>query len=224
MYTTATIRGLLLGLTFIGTVTFGQFIAPVADPFVSGSNSPAPIDVSNSAQIKYGNMGANYFTATNSFCLGSNCRTAAQGWWPTTPVPTTCQLESKKIYTTTTNLPVYSDTCENMLSVQARNDGWVSTSFDYCTSLSSGNCNGRAQCHYMRLVCSGSATTTAGTSVRYSNIYPVTSTQTGDSYATFMRDPQCNDGIDQPNPDADVLVDYPNDPQCIGYDDDDEAN
>lgn len=224
-----TIQGLLLGLLFIGTVSFGQFIAPAGNPYSAGSNSPAPIDVSNSAQIKQGDFGASYFTATNSFCLGSDCRTVAQGWWPSAPLPTTCRLESKKIYNNTTNLDVYTDLCENKLSLQARNDGWVSTSFDYCTSLGGGNCNGQAQCHYMRLVCSGSATTTVGTSARYTT-YPVTGAMTGDSYSYFMRDPQCNDGIDNGDPDS--LADYNGaanngvnkDLQCSGYDDDDETN
>jgi hypothetical protein len=223
----AGVRGVVIGSLFLGTVAFGQFLAPANSPYVAGSNSPAPINASNSAQIKQGDLGVDYVVA-DTLCLGaSNCINAL---WPSSPLSTTCRLESRKIYNNTSNLDVYTNTCDSMLSKQAIDDGWVSTSFDYCTSLSGGNCNGKAQCHYMRLVCSGSATTTVAVSGPRYTMYPVTSSNTGDSYPTFMRDPQCNDGIDNGDPDS--LGDFNGianngvnkDPQCTGYDDDDETN
>lgn len=226
MYLDTAIKGVILGALFLGTISLGQFLAPPGPPFSADSNSPAPITASNSVQIKQGDLGVDHIVATNNLCLGSDC---ISSFWPSGPLATSCRLESKKIFNNTTNLAVYDDSCDNMLSLQAREEGWVSTSFDYCTSLSGGNCNGQAQCHYMRLVCTGSATTTAGTFVRYTT-YPVTNAMTGDPYPTFMRDPQCNDGIDNGDPDS--LADYNGaadngvnkDPDCSSYADDDESS
>lgn len=219
MNSTATINGLFLGLLFIGTVSLGQFVAPTGNPATPETNSVATLDTAGTFQEKKGDFGVSYFTGKTELCMGVNC---ISSWWPIS-VATSCKLEVKHLYSSIPNLNTRYFPCESFLSLPALNDGWISTSHDYCTGENGNNddCDNGAHCSYMRLVCTGSATSTAPLSQYVLGAaMPYYFTDS----VPFVRLPQCNDSVDQPSPDLDTLIDYPADPECQAYWDDDETN
>lgn len=212
-------RGLTLGLLLIGGIALAQFSEPIGAPD-SSTNAMVPLDDSDTDQIKVaGDLAADFFTATNQFCIGASC---ISDWWAALDQPTTCKLEVKRVREiyTSYDFPYTGAQCEDLLYTGARSAGWVSTSFDNCHNLNGSKCNNlnAASCTYTRLVCTGGVTLTTASTSMYTT-YPVTGAMTGDPYAYFVRTPQCMDGI---NNGGSAAIDFPNDPNCTDYSDDSE--
>jgi hypothetical protein len=176
--------GALLGVLLVGAVSVASFTNPTTDP--SGGNLAAPVNKSSFSQEKSGNfaaasLGAGTVSASNLFCLGAD--SCISDWWdtPEQPYSDLCTFERIGVFppaaTDGANNEAYQDYCRNMLTAEARQDGWVPVSSDSCTEDRNTCTTDGIACVYTRLVCDGESSAqdvvqyTEGQAVT-NNLYP----------------------------------------------------
>lgn len=210
----------LLGFTFVASA---QFTEPLGSPAVM--NATEPLQGGVTRQQKSGDIIADYLTARNKWCLGSSCITSL---WSSLS-PSSCHLEMATVQVDyDVNLTI--NTCDRILALSAKNEGWVSMGGDNCSSMSSGNCSGGRTCTFGKIACTGGVsslnTVAAYRPVSTVVYHPATAEAVaGHSGGTIVlpydltRKPQCNDGL---NNDSSGGIDMA-DSQCRHLGDDSES-
>jgi hypothetical protein len=216
-------QGLIIALILSGSVALAQFIEPTGSPLTM--NATEPMTQGNTRQQKSGDLIADYLTARNKWCLGSNCITSL---WSSL-APSSCHLEMTTV-NVSWDVNLAYNTCDRILTSHAKNQGWLSMGGDNCSGMSSGNCASGRVCVFGRIACSGGVSN-LNTSTQYkaiSNVimHPATATAilgaSGGAISLpydLTRNPQCNDGI---NNDGAAGIDML-DPQCKHLGDDSES-
>jgi hypothetical protein len=204
-------------------VVSAQFTEPTGFP--STMNATEPLVQGSTRQQKTGDLIADYLTARNKWCLGSNCITSL---WSSL-APTSCHLEVATI-NVNYDVNLATQTCDRVLALSAKNQGWVSMGGDNCSSMSSGNCAGGRTCTFGKIACTGGVTMLNS----LSSYRPVSGVVTHPATAASIsaasggtlslpydltRKPQCNDGL---NNDGATGIDMA-DPQCRHLGDDSES-
>jgi hypothetical protein len=215
--------GLIITLVLYGSVALAQFTEPTGSP--STMNAVEPITQGSARQQKSGDLIADYLTARNKWCLGSNCIT---NLWSSL-APTSCHLEMTTV-NVSWDVNLAYNTCDRLLTGHAKNQGWLSMGGDNCSGMSSGNCASGRVCVFGRIACAGGVSS-LNSSTQYRAVssvvtHPATAAAIlGLSGGTLSlpynltRNPQCNDGI---NNDGATGIDML-DPQCKHLGDDSES-
>lgn len=208
----------IAAVTVVPPGSSASFLEPIGGPYGERTNAGKYLNTGGLFQEKGAGLsgptgpglGMDFLTAVKTLCLGpSNC---IADWWPTLTRPTTCKLEVHRVRGGSTSFGSVLKTsgCDARLSIPALQAGWVSTGVDYCDD---GLCNSStiAGCVYTRMVCTGGVTVTT----------PPVSTILTHPFANFTFTPACNDGMDNDGSDG---ADFPNDPQCSTFADNDESS
>lgn len=143
---------LLLVSSFVAADAFGVFTEPTTP--ATGGNVFAPLNTSNSPQIKVGKFAANKIITNGKLCFGPTA--CIGGWWDSTP--NACHLEVKKVNSygaaITTGGP--SDTtCNYFLTPASKAAGWIAVGSDQCGTMWDRDCQRPSTCIYMRMKCTG---------------------------------------------------------------------
>lgn len=214
---------LLITLMLLGGVSLAQFTEPSGSP--ASMNAIEPLTQGSVRQQKSGDLIADYLTARNKWCLGSSCITSL---WSSL-APTSCHLEMTTV-NVLWDVNLAYNTCDRLLTIAAKNQGWLSMGGDNCSGMSSGNCASGRVCTFGRIACAGGVsnlnTATAHRAVSNVVIHPATASEISSASGGSLllpydltRKPQCNDGL---NNDGASGIDLA-DPQCRHLGDDSES-